>query len=103
VNPRQVHDAIVKRLADEGKIIAGGFAALRLAIVPADASAAQVNDLRIAYFAGAQHLYASMMATLDPGDDPTPADLQRMSLIDAELRAFAQEMQLRTAPTGAAS
>lgn len=100
MNERQVHDEILKRLAAEGKVIGGGFAAMRLAMIPRDASAAQVDDLRIAYFAGAQHLYASMMATLDPDEDPTPADLQRMALIDAELRAFQKEMELRLARTG---
>jgi hypothetical protein len=48
-------------------------------------------------------LFASLMTTLDPGDDPTPADLQRMSSIQEELQAFHDEMKLRLARTGAAS
>jgi hypothetical protein len=40
------------------------------------------------YMAGAQHLFASLMAAMDPDRDPTPQDLRRMSLIDAELRSW---------------
>lgn len=97
---RAVHNALVKKLSDEGKVIEAGFVAMRAAIIPATASEGQVSDMRIAYMGGAQHLFASIMTMLDPEADPTAEDLRRMSLIDAELRAFEGELKLRAARTG---
>ncbi len=97
---RAVHDALVKKLSDEGKVIEAGFLAMRAAIIPTNASDGQVSDMRMAYMGGAQHLFASMMAMLDPESEPTDADLHRMWLIDAELRAFEGELKLRAARVG---
>lgn len=96
---RTIHDAFVKALADEGKLIEAGFAIMRQEMM-ADCSPAQVDELRVAYMCGAQHLFASLMAAMDTGSDLTPADFRRISLIDAELRAFQEEMHLRSAQTG---
>jgi hypothetical protein len=49
----------------------------------------------MAFMAGAQPLFASIMNVLDPGEQETGADLRKMDLIDKELRAFAREMQLK--------
>jgi hypothetical protein len=47
----------------------------------------------LAFLAGSQHLFSSIVVILDPGDEqPTEADLRKMDLIDKELRAFAREM-----------
>lgn len=97
---RAAHDALAKKLADQGRLIEAGFIAMRAAIIPPDASETQVSEMRTAYMGGAQHLLATMMAVLDPDSDPTPADLRRMSLIDLELRAFAKELELRVAHPG---
>lgn len=97
---RAVHDALVKKFSDEGKVIEAGFVAMRATIIPANASEGQVSDMRMAYMGGAQHLFASIMAMLDPDSDPTENDLRRMSLIAAELRAFEGELKLRAAKTG---
>ena len=59
----------------------------------------QLHEMRLAFFAGAQHLFASIMSVLDPGSEPTDADMERMSNIDTELRAFIQDFELRHLPT----
>lgn len=92
---RAVHDALIKKLADEGRIIEGGFQAMRAAIIAPDAPQVQVDEMRIAYMGGAQHLFASIMNMLDPDKDPTPRDLVRMTLIANELDAFTQELKAR--------
>jgi hypothetical protein len=97
---RAVHDVLIKALVDKGKLIEAGFLAMRVQIIPADASPGQVSDMRIAYMGGAQHLFASLMAALDPDKDPTPNDMRRMALIDAELRAIEGELKLRAARVG---
>ena len=84
-----------KRLAAEGKLIEAGWAGYRLLVLPQDASQLQIDECRTAFMAGSQHLFSSIMVVLDPGGDPTDADLKKMDLIDQELRAFAREMNLR--------
>jgi len=48
--------------------------------------------------AGAQHLFSSIMTILDPGDEPTEADMKRMELIAKEMAAFYEELK-RELPT----
>lgn len=94
---RQFLEQLTKRLADEGKLIEAGWVSLRLHAVPLNASAVQLEEMRNAFMAGAQHLFASIMTMLDPGVEETPADLRRMDLIDRELEAFGKELELRVA------
>lgn len=96
---RAVHDTLMKQAANRGSVVGLGFQAFRSVMLPA-ASANDVDAARVAYMSGAQHLFASIMSILDPGADPTHADLERMSLIASELEAFAKELSLRVAPTG---
>lgn len=94
---RQFLEQLTKRLADEGKLIEAGWVSLRLHAVPLNASAVQLEEMRNAFMAGAQHLFASIMTMLDPGVEETPADLRRMDLIARELEAFGKELELRVA------
>lgn len=77
-----------RQLADDGKLIEAGWVGLRKLWVPADASPEQVTDLRKAFMAGAQHLFASMMNVMDDDREPTEADLLRMDLVHQELETF---------------
>ncbi len=92
---RELHDALVKQLAAEGKLLEIGFVAMRFAIIPPTASEEQIEDMRIAYMAGAQHLFASMMSFMDPGEEPTASDMNRMMLINREIEEFGKQLQLR--------
>ena len=75
---------ITRKLANEGKLIAGGFAALVITEkIPLDAP--YLPALRNAYMAGAEHLWSSIMASADPGLQETPGDMRRMELIQAEI------------------
>jgi hypothetical protein len=84
---RAAHDEAIKRAADQGKLLEVGFLALAVVAMKA-ATPEEVARARVLYMAGAQHLFASLMAALDADHDPTPKDLMRMSLIAAELQAF---------------
>ena len=81
-------DKLIKSLTDSGKIIEAGWLGLQYAWLPKDAPQVQINEMRHAFFAGAQYLFSSMMQFLEPGDDPTDKDLDRITLIDQELRDF---------------
>jgi hypothetical protein len=90
--------AISQGLADNGKLIEAGWVGLQLKWVPADAGPEQRREMRQAFFAGAQHLFASIMEIMTEDREPTAADFRRMAQIDAELRAFAEEL-LSALPT----
>ncbi|MBR0879153.1 hypothetical protein ACVMGC_004816 [Bradyrhizobium barranii subsp. barranii] len=84
------------KLADAGKLIEAGWIGYRLIVMHPDAPLAQIEECKLAFFAGAQHLFGSLMSILDPGDvEPTAADLRKMDLIDKELRTFAEQFELQ--------
>jgi len=49
--------------------------------------------MRMAFFAGAQHLFASLMTVLEAGDDPTNNDMRRVDLIAKELDDFISQLE----------
>jgi len=81
-------DALAKKLTDEGKLVEAGWSGYRYLVMSQTAPQIQVDECRMAFFAGAQHLLGSIMQFLDPGTEPTEKDLERMNQIDSELRAF---------------
>lgn len=97
---RQYLEQLTKRLADEGKLIEAGWISMRIACVPLNAPTIQLDEMRSAFMAGAQHLFASMIGMLDPGVEETDADMRRMGLIQAELEAFEKELKLRLTKVG---
>lgn len=83
---------LIKAFTDQGKIIEAGWVSYRHKIVPASAGAVQIEESRRAFFAGAHHLFASIMTVLDPGAEPTESDLKRMDHINDELDAFMRDL-----------
>lgn len=63
---RQFLEQLSRRLADEGKLIEAGWVGLRLAAVPLNAPAAQLEEMRNAFMAGAQHLFSSIIRSSIP-------------------------------------
>ena len=86
---------LAKQLTDRGKLIEAGWVIFRGMTVSPNAPQVQIDEMRYAFMAGAQHLFGSIMEILDPGEEPTAADLRRMDLINEELAEFAEEMRLR--------
>jgi hypothetical protein len=93
-------ERLSRDLADQGKLIEAGWVGLRLAAVPLDAPKIQLEEMRNAFFAGAQHLFSSIMTILEPDAEPTDKDMERMDLIDKELRAFINDFSMRNLKTG---
>jgi hypothetical protein len=87
--------ALSKQLVDIGKIIEAGWIGFRLLAVSKNASLTQINEMRNAFFAGAQHLFASIMAVMDSDREPTESDLRRMSLIHDESEEFRRSFLLK--------
>ena len=91
------YSALTKELIDQGKLIEAGWIGLRGGAIDSNASVMQLQDMRMAFFAGAQHLYASIMIGLDPDKEPTTADMKRMQQIHDELENFSDELMTRLA------
>jgi hypothetical protein len=96
---KELVDQLCKDLVDNGKLIEAGWKSYDLLVLPVDASPIQRNECRIAFFAGAQHLFGSIMGILEPGgDEPTQADLRRMDSIHGELQRFIEDFKMRATP-----
>jgi dsDNA-specific endonuclease/ATPase MutS2 len=75
------------------KSLAEQWATYRERVVPEDAPPVQVVESRRAFYAGTESLLRSMMTGLDPGTEPTEADLDRMDQLEAELEQFAEDVK----------
>lgn len=89
---QKIHDELLKRANAEGKLVEAGWLSMFLMVIPPDASPTQISEMRKAFFAGAQHLFASLMAIMDGDHEPTEADMRAMSLISTELEAWRMEV-----------
>ena len=101
--PPEIIKGITNKLIDDGKLIEAGWVSLRMSALAADAPKIQVESMREAFFAGAQHLFSSIMFVLDPGGEPTEKDLERFVKIDEELKRFIEDYAKRHIPTQGSS
>lgn len=87
--------AVTETLIARGKLIEAGFAALIAAAYHGtdDMPKEQYDGLREAFFAGAQHLFGSIMSTLSEGDEIRPEDIKRLDQINTELAEFLAEFK----------
>jgi hypothetical protein len=88
-------DELCRGFTDQGKLIEAGFVSLRYTVMPPDAPLLQITEMRMAFFAGAQHLFASIMGILEPGAEPTEKDMARLTSIQAELDAFIEQFKVQ--------
>lgn len=95
----RVASEVTKQFTDKGQLIEAGFAAFHHLVISKGAPPVQVQEMRLAYMAGADHLFSSIMTILDEGQEPTEADLVRMDLIEKELRSWRGRLMERAAPT----
>jgi hypothetical protein len=84
---------VTKKLIEEGKLIEAGFVSLKMIALDKNASPAQISDMRTAFFAGAHHVFSSIMTTLDEGAEPTAADLKHVEMIHKELDKFVKQFK----------
>ncbi len=96
---------IEKRLADQGRAIEGGWRSYKVLVLPKGVSRIQEDETQQAFYAGANHALFTLLSIMDPGEDPTEADLQRLSKMTQELQAFNSEFCVKHGlplPEGAA-
>jgi len=59
------------------------------AVIPAGAPPVQRQEMRRAFYAGAQAILFRVIAAFAPEEEPTPEDLQIMADLERELSDFA--------------
>jgi hypothetical protein len=65
------------------------------ATMPANASPSQVRSIHHAFYAGALCLFNWFMVQMEPGDDePTEADLDKVTVMHDELHAYFDQFTL---------
>jgi len=94
---RKIVERVTGHYADRGQIIGVGYASFIANSYSGweTMPPGQLDQLRVAFFAGAQHLFGSIMNMLHPNTEPTEQDMQRMNLIYHELNAFIAEYMQR--------
>lgn len=84
-----------RRLSAEGKLIEAGWFGFRLAAINSEAPENQVTEMRMAFFAGATHLFMAMIRVMDEGTEATAADEQRIANIHKEILVFVTDFEKR--------
>jgi len=87
----RVAQALTKRMADDGNVVEGGWLIFKAQVVPKEAHQSQIDAMKLSFYSGAQHLFASIMSMLDRGSEPTEKDLDRISGIHKELQDFVED------------
>lgn len=95
----QIATEVSKRFLAEGKLIEAGFAAFIALSFRGTPDDQQLEQLRVAFFGGAQHLWGTLVNVIDPDAEPTEADLKKMALIQSEMDAFITDFAKRHIPT----
>lgn len=89
---KHLADELARKLTDEGKLIEAGFVGFCSMAMRPETARDDREEVRAIFFAGAQHVFASIMSMLDPGEEATENDLRRMALIHEELERFRQQL-----------
>ena len=99
MDERDVTPELVKELGkaavDRGLLIEAGWVAMKTIVIPPEAPAIQLEEMRNAFFAGAQHVFGTIITILDPDAEPTKDDMRRMTMIHSELEEFARQFRLK--------
>lgn len=90
---QKVHDAMAAALMESASPVESGWNVMRDLLIEPDTTHQQLQAHKFAFFAGAQHLYALVMATLSPGSEITDGDLRRMGNLHKELDDWAKAVQ----------
>jgi hypothetical protein len=75
------------------RTLASEWATFRERVVPAGAGPTEVKERRRTFYAGAASLFLLVTTEMDPGEEPTEADLARMDAIHRELKAFKEDIE----------
>lgn len=75
------------------KLIEAGWRTYAEHVLPAGAGAAQKQETRRAFYAGAGLLFEAMTNAVGPDDVSEDAGMEIMASVDAEIRAFLRDVK----------
>lgn len=78
---------LTKDLADQGKLVYGGWAAYEFLCLQ-NADAAKKTELRRAWFLSAEHVFTSILSFMEGDREPTEADFDKLTKLHNELIEF---------------
>jgi hypothetical protein len=73
--------------------LAAGWTSFEQSVFSPEIGPVQRREMRRAFYSGAEELFSTIMAMLEPGEDATDADLTRMSDLHDELERFKEDLQ----------
>lgn len=76
---------MTRDIAKKGLLVETGWMAFIVTTMPETATENQKRAMRLAYFAGAQHLWASLNLILGDGKNVTDGDIEPLRQIETEL------------------
>ncbi len=89
--------------AKRGRVVAphrewieAGWKRYLAAAVSKNAGATQIQETRIAFFAGAKELLTVITKVLEPGSEPTENDLRLFTDLQQELESFGRQLGVET-------
>jgi len=90
-------DVLANQAVAQGKLIELGWSGLRKLAIPSDAPQVQLDAMRNAFFAGAQHVFSVLMRITSSDETPEndARDAAIFESVDAELREFIADFQRR--------
>lgn len=90
---RKLIDDVTAQLTEEGRLIEAGWRGLRALAIRPDAPPIQLEEMRMSFFAGAQHLFGSLFSIVGKGSMPNEDELHRLTMIHKELGDFIVEFE----------
>lgn len=91
---RTIAERMARDLADQGRVLEAGWQMYRLLLLKVPAHEAR-DELREAFEAGAEYIFGTLMAMLEPGEMETGNDLRRMHRLNAELQPIRERLKLK--------
>ena len=89
---------LTRIVTDKGKLLEVGFLAFAKFVISPDAPPIQLKEMRLAFMAGAEHVWSSMLNMLDEDKEPTIDDLRRMDAIQREIDEWRAVLSNRVDP-----
>lgn len=86
------NDALVERLTArlvaEGKLVEAGWAGYLIDVVPPNATPVEIENQRLAFYAGAHHLFESIVTMFGDDVEPSGDDIDKLDSVANELADF---------------
>jgi len=93
----ELAEKAIQELVDSGKLVESGWHVVKQSWCPPDAPPEQISDMRTSFFLGASFLFDSIIRMLEPGEECTKNDENRMDAVEKELREFETQLKVKLA------